>query len=103
MKNEVKPTIFFVFVTILAIGTLLKCSQKENSVNSDGSAVSDTSQISTAELELLPVKGPYFPCDERIIEDRWKVERFVVDLQRYTGNPIMVKDQPIEGKVGIFL
>jgi hypothetical protein len=57
-------------------------------------------KISEAELSALPVKGPYFPCDERIIEDRWKVERFVVELQRYAANPIMVKDQHIEGKVG---
>ena len=82
------------------MGTFLKCTQKENSASSVGKAVSDVSQISIAELELLPAKGPYFPCDERIIEDRWKVERFVVELQRYSGNPIIVKDQPIEGKVG---
>jgi hypothetical protein len=44
----------------------------------------------------LPVKGPYFPVDERIIEDRWKVTRFVVPLVRYSENPILVKDTPLE-------
>jgi len=57
----------------------------------------DPDRISAQELASLPARGPYFPCDERIIEDRWKVERFVVELQRYPGNPIIVKDQPIEG------
>jgi len=82
------------------MGLLYACIQEENEIYSNRKAVSDTSQISTAELELLPAKGPYFPCDERIIEDRWKVERFVEELQRYPGNPLIVKDQTIEGSIG---
>ncbi|MBN1348135.1 hypothetical protein JXJ21_01865 [candidate division KSB1 bacterium] len=45
----------------------------------------------------LPAKGPYFPCDDRIIEDRWQVERFVVPLTRDPHNPLIVKDHPWEG------
>ena len=48
------------------------------------------------QLEKLPVKGPYFPIDERIIEDRWMIERFVVPLQRYAKNPIIETDSPLE-------
>ncbi len=48
------------------------------------------------QLTKLPVKGPYFPIDERIIEDRWMVKRFVVPLQRYANNPIIRKDTPLE-------
>ncbi len=55
-------------------------------------------QITEEALAALPVKGPYFPFDERIIEDRWMVKRFVVPLHRYENNPIMVKDSPLEGK-----
>ncbi len=54
-------------------------------------------KITEEELAKLPAKGPYFFIDERIIEDRWKVERFVVPLKRYTDNPIMVKNSPLEG------
>lgn len=54
-------------------------------------------RVLAAQLALLPTKGPYFPCDERIIEDRWKVERFVVTLERYPENPVMVKTEQIEG------
>ena len=37
----------------------------------------------------LPAKGPYFPVDDRVIEDRWQLRRYVVPLQRYADNPIM--------------
>ena len=53
--------------------------------------------ISKNELALLPVKGPYFPCDERIIEDRWMVERFVVPFVKYANNPVLTKSLPWEG------
>jgi hypothetical protein len=49
------------------------------------------------EIPLLPAHGPYFPCDDRIIEDRWQVERFVVALQRHPANPVMTKTEPWEG------
>jgi hypothetical protein len=63
----------------------------------EGRSEAENLKISGQELAALPVKGPYFPMDERIIEDRWMVERFVVPLQRYPGNPIMTKDIPLEG------
>jgi len=47
--------------------------------------------------EGLPAKGPYFPVDERIIEDRWHVERFVVFLERHPGNPVLEKKYEWEG------
>ena len=53
--------------------------------------------ISSKELALLPAKGPYFPCDERIIEDRWMVERFVVPFVKHADNPLVVKDFSWEG------
>ena len=34
--------------------------------------------ISEKQLSMLPAKGPYFVIDDRIIEDRWMIERFVV-------------------------
>ncbi len=41
--------------------------------------------------------GPYFLCDDRVVEDRWLVERFAVQPQRHPGNPLIVKDHPWEG------
>jgi hypothetical protein len=76
--------IFFIFVP----GKLF--SQKKRSGPGD-------LKITEEELASLPAKGPYFPFDERIIEDRWMVRRFVVPLQRFEGNPIMVKGSPLEG------
>ena len=52
---------------------------------------------SDKQLDKLPVKGPYFVIDDRIIEDRWMIERFVVPLKKYAGNPIVVKEHPWEG------
>ena len=40
----------------------------------------------------LPAKGPYFPVDDRVIEDRWQLRRFVVPLRRHAGNPIMERE-----------
>ncbi|MEN8193795.1 MAG: hypothetical protein ABFS12_13315 [Bacteroidota bacterium] len=68
---------------------LFQCTKNEKTAN--------TSHISKEELAMLPAKGPYFPVDERIIEDRWKVERFVVELQKFSENPVMVKTKEIEG------
>lgn len=44
-----------------------------------------------------PAKGPYFPVDERIIEDRWDLRRLVVPLTRRPENPVLVADQDWEG------
>jgi hypothetical protein len=57
----------------------------------------NTTEVSEEELALVPAKGPYFVCDDRVIEDRWKIERFVVQLKRYADNPIIVADYPWEG------
>ncbi len=53
--------------------------------------------ISEKQLSKLPAKGPYFVIDDRIIEDRWNIERFVVPLEKYKENPVMEKDLPWEG------
>jgi hypothetical protein len=53
--------------------------------------------VSESDLAKLPTKGPYFICDDRIIEDRWMIERFVVPLQRHAKNPLIVKENPIDG------
>lgn len=50
-----------------------------------------------ADPEPLPAHGPYFPCDERIIEDRWQAERFVVALERHPSNPLLTRTEPWEG------
>ena len=34
----------------------------------------------TLEYRLSAAKGPYFLCDDRVAEDRWDIERFVVKL-----------------------
>ncbi len=49
-----------------------------------------------AEPTRLPRKGPFFPVDERIVEDRWHLERFVVRLQRHAANPVIVREHPWE-------
>jgi hypothetical protein len=43
------------------------------------------------------VKGPYFLCDERVTEDRWLSERFIVPLQRHSDEPLIVKEHEWEG------
>ena len=57
----------------------------------------NTTEVSESELALLPAKGPYFICDDRVTEDRWKIERFVVPLKRHSDNPLLVTDYPWEG------
>ena len=42
-------------------------------------------------------KGPYFLCDDRVVEDRWLLERFVVPPTRHPKNPLIVRDKPWEG------
>ncbi len=46
---------------------------------------------------ITALKGPYFLCDERVIEDRWLVERSVTPLKKHEGNPVIVKDYEWEG------
>lgn len=42
-------------------------------------------------------KAPYFVCDQRVVEDHWLVERFVVPPVRHPKNPLITKDKPWEG------
>jgi len=49
------------------------------------------------EYRISAAKGPYFPCDERVTEDRWLADRFVVPLKKYEGNPLVVKEYDWEG------
>ena len=48
-------------------------------------------------MSKLPAKGPYFLVDDRIIEDRWMIERFVVPFEKYSNNPVVEKELPWEG------
>ena len=53
--------------------------------------------ISEKQMSKLPAKGPYFVVDDRIIEDRWMIERFVVPFEKYSNNPVVEKELPWEG------
>jgi hypothetical protein len=52
---------------------------------------------SSSRADGFPAKGPYFLVDDRVVEDRWHVERGVVPLERHTRNPVLVKKHPWEG------
>lgn len=43
------------------------------------------------------MKGPYFLCDRRVVEDHWLIERFVVPPIRHADNPLIVRDHAWEG------
>lgn len=45
---------------------------------------------------IQAAKGPYFLCDERVTEDRWLIERFVVPLKK-CGLPLIRKEHDWEG------
>lgn len=47
--------------------------------------------------QISAAKAPYFVCDERVVMDRWLVERFVVQPKRYAKNPIITREFPWEG------
>lgn len=49
------------------------------------------------DYRITAAKGPYFLCDDRVVEDRWLVERFVVQPKRHGANPLLVRDRPWEG------
>ncbi|HFE52198.1 MAG TPA: exo-alpha-sialidase [Bacteroidetes bacterium] len=51
---------------------------------------------SGAQTPDFPQHGPYFFCDSRVVEDRWMVDRFVVQLAKDPRNPLIVKDKPWE-------
>jgi len=88
----------FIFVRIVIFCILVRYAFIPNQVLAQkGRSESEDLNLSAEELAALPAKGPYFPVDERVIEDRWMIERFVVPLKRYAGNPLMTKSMPLEG------
>ena len=50
-----------------------------------------------ASYRVSAAKGPYFLCDERVIEDRWLIERFVVPPVKHSANPLIIRDHAWEG------
>ena len=42
-------------------------------------------------------KPPYFFCDPRVVEDHWRIERFVVTPVRHPANPLITRKYPWEG------
>ena len=97
MKKSILCKYLIGLFLVLVNSLFIQCTQYEKPIDLNDNIVSNTPPISAQELALLPTKGPYFPIDERIIEDRWMVKRFVVPLQRYAENPIIVKDSPLDG------
>jgi hypothetical protein len=52
---------------------------------------------SEAEYRIQAAKGPYFLCDERVTEDRWLAERFVVPLRKHADDPLIITEYDWEG------
>ena len=101
MKKNVivsKMTKFvFSLVIILLFISLTNCSDR------DEIKLGSEKEVSAGEMIYkLPAKGPYFPVDERIIEDRWMIERFVVPLEKHINNPVVQKTLPWEGSGPLF-
>ena len=46
---------------------------------------------------VAAAKGPYFFCDDRVVEDRWLVERFAAPLVKHPSNPLITKTGEWEG------
>ncbi len=88
LKIQKLSVVFILFITTILILTTAHFAISDDL---------ETGAISQTEIALLPAKGPYFPCDERIIEDRWMVERFAVPLVKHPLNPLLIKDFPWEG------
>lgn len=47
--------------------------------------------------QIGAARGPYFFVDQRVIDDHWLVERFVVPPVRHQKNPLVVKAHEWEG------
>lgn len=47
--------------------------------------------------QVSAAHGPYFLCDDRIVEDRWQIERFAPAWTKHPANPLIVKDHDWEG------
>ena len=56
-----------------------------------------TSDGSTLEYRVSAAKGPYFVCDDRVIEDRWLLDRVSPPLKKHPANPVMTKLHAWEG------
>ena len=83
------------FILSLMIGlifiSLMNCAERNKEIVL-------AEKVSLEEMyDKLPAKGPYFPVDERIIEDRWMIERFVVPFEKHINNPVVQKDMHWEG------
>jgi hypothetical protein len=53
--------------------------------------------LGESSYRISAATGPYFLCDNRVVEDRWLVERFVVQPRRHPGNPLLVREHLWEG------
>lgn len=96
MKKHISSSIVYLSIICLLLSilgtTITSCSNdKKNELNNP--------QDQTLEnpYNNFPAKGPYFIIDDRIIEDRWMIERFTVPLEKHVDNPLVVKDLPWEG------
>lgn len=49
-----------------------------------------------ADYRIQAATGPYYLCDERVTEDRWLMERFVIPLKK-RGEPLISKEYGWEG------
>ncbi len=56
-----------------------------------------TPRAEDAAYQISATKPPYFVCDERVVEDRWQVVRFVMPLRKHAQNPLIVKEHAWEG------
>jgi predicted GH43/DUF377 family glycosyl hydrolase len=55
-----------------------------------------TAHADTA-YRITAAKGPFYLCDDRVTEDRWLAERFVVPLKKHGDDPLIVKEHGWEG------
>lgn len=62
-----------------------------------GSLLAPSHAADQPPYQVGAAKGPYFVVDERVVEDRWLVERFVVPPVRAAQNPLITKSHDWEG------
>ena len=94
--SQMTKLITNIFVILIFI-SLSGCSDRDK-IDLDSKKEFSTGEI----INKLPAKGPYFPVDERVIEDRWMIERFVVPFEKHTNNPVVEKNMPWEGSGPLF-
>ena len=49
------------------------------------------------EYRISAATPPYFACDNRVVEDRWQLERFAVPPKRHPKNPLIVRETRLGG------